>query len=308
VQSYESEQYAEALEAFQDAYRLAPHPSVLVNLANCFERLDRPVEAVTHFERFLAEAPDAPAAQRREVETAIERVRQQVGAVRLAVEPAGAEIRFDGRDPRQAPLTDPVVLATGNRVIEVALEGYSPVRREIIIAPGVATELVIELEPAPQEPVAAVGVVEGADHLRGEPGLEEPVEGGGLDLRVTTPTLIVGAASAALLVGAIITGVVALGAQSDFDEAHATATDPSVDLATRQSAYDESVDAADRADVLAIVTDILGVASAIGFGVTAYFFITDQGDDESEQASGVELSTRAVATTDGGRLLLEGRF
>ena len=63
---------------------------VRVNIANSYERLSRPLEALVHFERFLVEATSASPQQRREVETAIRRLRQLVGAIEVHVVPDGA--------------------------------------------------------------------------------------------------------------------------------------------------------------------------------------------------------------------------
>jgi tetratricopeptide (TPR) repeat protein len=50
VELFQGSDYQRALDAFQEAYRLAPHASVRLNIANCYEQLGRPVEALFHFE------------------------------------------------------------------------------------------------------------------------------------------------------------------------------------------------------------------------------------------------------------------
>ena len=56
VERFEAGDFEAALESFQSAYRLAPHYSVRVNMANCYERLARPIEALFNYERFISEA------------------------------------------------------------------------------------------------------------------------------------------------------------------------------------------------------------------------------------------------------------
>ena len=46
VAAFEAGRYEEALAAFQEAFRLKPHPSVRLNMAACYEKLDRPREAL----------------------------------------------------------------------------------------------------------------------------------------------------------------------------------------------------------------------------------------------------------------------
>ncbi|MDB4967762.1 MAG: hypothetical protein JWN44_3451 [Myxococcales bacterium] len=53
--------YDEAIAEYQEAYRLKPHPNVLYNIAQAYERLLDYAQSVIWFERYLAEAPaDAP--------------------------------------------------------------------------------------------------------------------------------------------------------------------------------------------------------------------------------------------------------
>ena len=93
---YEAQDYAGALAAFQEAYRIAPHPTVRVNMANCYEHLNRPIEAIHHFERFLAESPAAPRPQRRVVEGAGAALRCTIGEIPLSVSPGRARNTLDG--------------------------------------------------------------------------------------------------------------------------------------------------------------------------------------------------------------------
>src|SRR5262245_18965143 len=69
VAEYDAGHYANALNRFQEAYRIKPHPLVRVNIANCYQRLDRPVEAIEHFEGFLG-MTQGTQAQREEVRAA----------------------------------------------------------------------------------------------------------------------------------------------------------------------------------------------------------------------------------------------
>src|SRR5688500_17352087 len=62
VERFEASDYSGALSAFEEAYRLAPHPTVRLNIATCLEELGRPGEAMVHYERFLAEAGHVPPA------------------------------------------------------------------------------------------------------------------------------------------------------------------------------------------------------------------------------------------------------
>ncbi|MBN8612060.1 MAG: tetratricopeptide repeat protein, partial [Deltaproteobacteria bacterium] len=151
--SFEAGAYREALDHFQEAYRLAPHPNVRVNIANCYDQLDRPIEALFHFEHFLTEADHPPAAQRREVETAMARLRTRVGAITLQITPDGAQITIDSTETRRAPVPEPVRVTAGSHVVEIQLDGYRPERQTVVVEGGGTARLALRLQRA--EPAVA---------------------------------------------------------------------------------------------------------------------------------------------------------
>jgi tetratricopeptide (TPR) repeat protein len=164
VSLYAAENYQGALEAFQEAFRLSPHPTVRVNMANCYDHLSKPIEAIFHFERYLAESGrGAPAAQRREVESALRTLRARVGELSLRVSPDGATVVIDEGDSRRAPILEPVRLAAGTHRIETRLAGYRTDRRTVEIPGGGAAELAIRLERAGSPEVATAATLPRAE-------------------------------------------------------------------------------------------------------------------------------------------------
>ena len=118
VQSYAERRYAEALESFRTAYRIRPHPSVLVNIANCFVALNRPQDAISTFERFLNDPTVAPPPQQRtEIQTAIAEARRHLATINVLVFPPGAEVYLDGDLVATAPLRRPLQTGPGPHVI-----------------------------------------------------------------------------------------------------------------------------------------------------------------------------------------------
>ena len=68
VAAFDRGDFENALESFTQAYRLAPHPAVRVNMANCYEQLGRYAEATFNYQRFLEESEgNVSPEQRREV-------------------------------------------------------------------------------------------------------------------------------------------------------------------------------------------------------------------------------------------------
>lgn len=335
---YESGEYQNALEAFQEAYRLAPHPAVRVNMANCYEHLDRPIEAIHHFERYLAEAETAPRPQRREVQAALARLRQLVGEVRLSIAPDGALVTVDGTETRRAPVLEPFLLGRGTHTVEVRLDGYVSTREEITVAGGETQRVAIRLErPRPREavvtatdpanggtptdtedsPARGTGDPGGADDPDGslatsdQASDEAPVDdGGGFELRFTTPVIIAGSATAAFGIGAIVTGVLALTFNDQFENAvlrvNVAATE-----AERSLARQDGLRAADSANTLSILTDVFIIGTVAAAGLTAFFVIIEgmDGDDSMAQGGGeLRLVAAPSVSRDGGGFVLGGSF
>lgn len=155
VDAYTRGDYAAALEAFREAYRLAPHPSVLVNIANCHLQLHQPAEALTNFERFVAESPSVPAAQRREIERQITVLRAQVAQVRIRVAPetvSDARITIDGQSVAS---NDSIRVNPGRHTVEVSATGFETERNEIEASAGTRADVWVRLRPLGTAPIAS---------------------------------------------------------------------------------------------------------------------------------------------------------
>ena len=299
VESYSAQRYAEALESFQAAYRIAPHPSVRVNMANCYEGLGRPVEALNHFERFLIEAENPAPAQDREVRAAIARLQQLVGEVFFDVEPDGATVTIDGETTLTAPILDGVKLSAGTHTIRATRPGHIPYEERIEIEGGARRELPIYLE------AGSVGVdvgVGGVETVVEEPA-EEEEEGG--SIRLTKPVLIAGGATAVLGVSALIVGLMAIGSNSTFDEAVVDSNNPMLSRAERANARQRGLDAESKANGRALVADILGVGALLA-GATVVFLLLSRNSDEDDDAARTTLSPTVSPERVG--LQLQGSF
>jgi hypothetical protein len=150
VESYQRGDYSTALAEFQSAYRIAPHHSVRVNIANCFMHLGRPIDALNHFESFVSEAATAggiPAQQRREVAGQLAELRGQVGEVQVRVEPASVRDPIISVDGQTATATGVVRMMPGRHSVEVTADGYAAGRQEITVSAGQRMEVAITLRP-----------------------------------------------------------------------------------------------------------------------------------------------------------------
>jgi hypothetical protein len=323
VQRYEAHEYQGALEAFEEAYRLSPHPTVRVNMANCYERLQRPVEALNHFELFLQEAQGASRPQRREVEAAIRRLRGRIGEVTLSVAPDGAQVTIDGTEAGSGV---PIRLSVGSHQVEVRREGFRTGHREIQVQAGQTQRLAIELErappavavtpPTPPTPVAPEPTPEPIEPTPAPrpvahtpPHPTPPPESGGFQLRLTLPVIIAGSAMIGFTLAAIISGSVAVAANNDFENAVVRSNDPAVSPVERNQARDQGLSAADRANTSSIVCDVFIIGAIAAAGVTTFFVIVD-GMNGGEEVASTHAHLRAAPSIgrNGGGLMLAGSF
>ncbi|HTU60777.1 MAG TPA: PEGA domain-containing protein, partial [Polyangiales bacterium] len=116
---------------------------VLYNLAVCAERLFRYDEAVSFYERYLAEG-GAGAENAEEIRRVIESLRKLLAVVQVDSSVRG-ELWVDDRRVHEAPGT--VRLPAGRHVIEVRARNHESVRRELELEAGSQTRLRLELQP-----------------------------------------------------------------------------------------------------------------------------------------------------------------
>ena len=337
VERYAAGNYRGALEEFQEAYRLAPHPTVRVNMANCYEHLDRPLEALHHFERFLAESESPSPQQRSEVQAAMRRLERLIGEVRFAVAPDGAEITIDESETRRAPLLEPVRLVRGTHQVIIRMDGFRSVRREVTVRGGDTQRVSVRLEPGEDDPSALAtsiparadpppedqtsdpppdGTNDGSSTGDGTPPPNDTYTGGGggWRFRLTAPVIIAGSATIAFGLATLICGIVALDANSQFENAvdRVRIAMRAGNSALVAQAQADGRAAADLANTMSILTDVFLIGTILSAGLTVVFIVLEGfgGDEESagNRPAGPRIGLAPSASPDGGGLSLFGTF
>ena len=97
VTALQHQQWTEARDAFQQAYKLFPHPSILLDLWVSRSHVGEYVEAEQDLTRFLAEDTSAIPDELQTARTTLEGVRKHLGTIRIRVAPAGATATLDGK-------------------------------------------------------------------------------------------------------------------------------------------------------------------------------------------------------------------
>jgi hypothetical protein len=268
VELYDEGAFDAALLEFLRAYELAPSYRLLFNLAIVSIELHDDAGAMTFFERYLQEGGEAISADDRAAVTAqLQELSANVAWVDVDVNVAGAIVLVDDRQVGTTPLTAPLRINAGLRRISARAGAHLPDSRLLELAGGDhATLALVLVEPAPP------------------PTPPEP--------STNVPWLAWGA-TAALAGGAIWSGLNALAAQSDYEDALGQ-------LGTTRADLDELDRAAFR---YSITADILGIA-ALGAGGYALYLTLDT--DEPSDAPSQNTSAR-IQLWPGGAYL-RGEF
>jgi len=160
VQLFKEGKFAEALAEFTRAYEIAPHPLVLYNIAGCHRELSHYGEAVSFYERFLAEGKgQVPAARLTAAQTELDGILARIARVTVTVNPDGASISVDG-NPVGTLVKMPLILPPGEHRLEASAPGRKTAERTIKVASSDELTVELSLDPLPTEKEDAARLVE----------------------------------------------------------------------------------------------------------------------------------------------------
>lgn len=156
---------ADALKVFEKAAEMDPGSvRVTVHLATVHQALGNWLLADDHLSLALEHHNDPYVNRHRSALDDAQRVIQaNIGRLEVEGQPAGAEVRLNGRVVGTLPLTEPVRATVGSYVLEVRFDGHYSTQRPIVISGGVLVREAVQLERRrANEGVAGTGSGEGA--------------------------------------------------------------------------------------------------------------------------------------------------
>lgn len=124
-----------AIDEYQHAYDVIPHPDVLANIALDLERLEEFRDAATFYRRYLDESDDA--GDRDRVEKLIDKLRARPALLTITTDPSGAEVRLDGKSLGSSPAS---TKTSGTHVVE-AVTDSGAASREVTVEFGEPVEV-----------------------------------------------------------------------------------------------------------------------------------------------------------------------
>ncbi|MBI5537595.1 MAG: PEGA domain-containing protein [Deltaproteobacteria bacterium] len=128
-------QWSEALLHFEKANTIKPSPVAVFNIGYCQRAMGRYVLAKAAFERAVQDAENMPEAQLEEAKTFIKELDEQLGRVKITIDPPTTRLAIDGRPLVPLKAGDPKVMVAG---VAPAGEGETPPvpTFEVILDPG----------------------------------------------------------------------------------------------------------------------------------------------------------------------------
>jgi tetratricopeptide (TPR) repeat protein len=169
AQAYREGRYRDAIDLFRQANTLDPHPEMLFNIGQGYEKLGEYANALSAYRQYLRFSPAAP--DRPNVEATIRNLEQRLqerGLQQVTVlsTPAGARLDLDGKSVGQTPWTGEI--ASGKHIFVLHAAGYPDVAKEVELAGGRAVDLDVVMGPA-------IAGLAAAPVAAGPPALPPPV-------------------------------------------------------------------------------------------------------------------------------------
>jgi hypothetical protein len=141
-------QYQQALDKFRQAYDRFPSAKLFFGEGQALVGLGRNVEALSTFQRFLAEARDASPEHQAEGQRQVELLLQKVGRIQLRSNREGALVRVDGKEQGTTPLSGPIVVEPGEHKLDFEWQGEHKASVLAVIA-GATLPADVSFEPKP---------------------------------------------------------------------------------------------------------------------------------------------------------------
>ncbi len=143
---FEDRQLPEALELYQQAYAMWPHPRILFNMGVTLAMMSRPLEAANMFKIVLEFGPDPVEMHRyKEAQEKYLELMGTLSVLTMKCTQEGTKIYVDGALLALCPFQKSVTLTGGRHLVTANQDGYIPLSEDIFLPPGVVAEKSVQL-------------------------------------------------------------------------------------------------------------------------------------------------------------------
>jgi len=294
--------YEEAYREFKAAYAASPSYKILGNLGLCAMKLERDGEAIEAYTNYLSHAAELDPAEAKQVGIDLQTLKTGVVKLTITVAPAGSilnDVRVPIRGERVVnqyrPLTGRLTLGLrpGHHQITLKLAGIDDFTFDLDAPAGAVEKKEIALKKTEVTvPKAATSPAPAPLHPEKNDTASRPVPAG----------VYVGlAASGAFLAAGAITGIMALGKNSDYQSMN-----DGLHVSEAESLRDQGVK-------LNVVTDVLFGAAVVSTAITGVLYFS-RPDVTTGTGGSSRTTARATWSPDlgvssrGAELRLRGTF
>lgn len=266
VRAFGRHDYAAAADAFEDAYRIAPHPAALFNAADAYEKAGELAKAANLCARYLANAPDNDA-RRPKANKMLAELVPKLGRVQVDAADA-SDLQLDAKPI----LLDVTYVDPGDHVVSADFDGKHVERHVNVVAGSLERVL---LEPPAAQKTAEPDTTPPPEDVRHD---TSPAAHHGLPKGF----FFAGAAATVVLAGVTVwSGLDTNSARSDYNQ-HPTS-----------QGLDDGIAKEHRTNILLGATAVVGVATAV-----VGLFATDW---KPAEAHDVSLGIGPGSVVVGGR-------
>jgi hypothetical protein len=150
TEAFEKERYSDAYGALRAAWDLAPSYRTAAGLGQVELHLTQYRDAAEHLAYCLRSFPTSgDAGARRHVEEGLAQAREHVAALRVRVDPEGAEVAVDGHPAGRAPLEGLLFVDPGPHVIQASAEGRTTTSETVDAPVRVTRDVSLSLVASP---------------------------------------------------------------------------------------------------------------------------------------------------------------
>lgn len=283
IAAYKESRFKDAIDAFLDAHREYPSPTLSFNTARAYEKMGDATGALRFYREYLRQAPNASDKATVEARTTeLEAKLQERGIQQVTIlsNVEGATVLVDGRPVGITPWTGEIL--PGRHTLGLKRDGYVDGSTEFELSAHRAADVVLDLEVAPKAPP----VKERAPESGGPMLPKDQPEG---IERVGIPTWV-----------AFGLGAAALGGAAVFEGLRANSEDSVKNepaQVDRHEAYDRMQDQQTVARILAGV----GAAGVVVGGVLLYFDLSSGSERAPSTAMGFGCSQAGCGAAVRGR-------
>lgn len=115
--------FDDALADFEQAYQRFPSPKILFNQGQALQGLERNLDALLAYRRFLEEAKDAAPGVQAEARQQISNLTAKIGRLDVRCNRQGALVRVDGAERGSTPLAEPLLVTPGQHTVTLDWQG-----------------------------------------------------------------------------------------------------------------------------------------------------------------------------------------